>query len=362
MGLKIRSICVLVLFGLFISFFGGCICAQNNPNTVDTVLYVNPSNGNDANDGLAPQWNGTSGPKKTIKNSVIASKNKEGNVTIKLAPGMYNENSIFIDRSINFEGSGAETTIIDGKKGSIFDADLPDADYKVVFKDIGIENSYCGITIENEWDHVDIHNCSFINNYNLAKAKGGAAINNNGIVSIDNCNFEVNYSTTIGGAIFNDGKMNIKNSHFHDNRGEAGGAILSYNHSKIEINNSTFEENYSYHGEYGDGGSIFNSGLVDLKNCKFNGNSAISDGGAICNYGSFYVFSCQFESNEGKRGGAIFSDGKYVSIDNNLFSDNYARVYGGAICKTSPGYVGTQNKYENNTPDDVKIIENRLLK
>ena len=75
-----------------------------------------------------------------------------------------------------------------------------------------------------------------------------------------------------GGAIYNDGILNITNSYFNENSAGYGGVI--YNNisavSHVTIINSSFTKNtVSY-----DGGSIYNKALLNITNSNFTQNSA----------------------------------------------------------------------------------------
>ncbi len=197
---------------MLFSIIGSCAYAVNSSDedNESNIIYVNP-HGNDTWNGLAPEFDNKTGegPKKTIK-SALNETDYEG--TIKLAPGTYHENGITIEDSVKIEGSGASNTKIDGKRGQIFNivADGQDGGY-VIIQDLSVENGQSRdkrSAIYN-WENCEltIKNCNFKNNY-----KNGA-IENNGRVLIDNCNFDQNKAYS-GGAISNYGDMTIKNSDF----------------------------------------------------------------------------------------------------------------------------------------------------
>jgi hypothetical protein len=58
---------IILLFGLtFLIFINTSSAAAS---AVDNIIYVNGTSGNDTWDGQSAIWNGTSGPKLTIKNA-----------------------------------------------------------------------------------------------------------------------------------------------------------------------------------------------------------------------------------------------------------------------------------------------------
>lgn len=384
-----NSLAVFILLIMLVSMLSSCTYAVSGADEDHSIIYVSPD-GNDSWNGLAPHWNQTTGngPKKTIKSAMDQI---DYGGTIKLTPGMYHENNINVDISVNIEGSGANNTHIDGKRGQVFyiNADGQDGG-KVVFKDFTIENAQTrklGSAIYN-WQNCEltILNCNFENN------RKGGAIANDGSVLIDNCNFDSNNALFSGGAIINSGKMEIKDSDFISNFADNGGAIANW--GDMVIKNSDFSSNAAYiyggavyttdslqidnckfdsngiDGESGgtfegrpSGGAIYNEGSLDVKNSEIMSNFVGAtdyadggDGGGIYSTDSLYVENCRFKSNGADRGGAIFADCRYLIIDNNLFTYNNAFTYGGAICKTANGPLGT-NVFRNNTPDDVKIIQ-----
>jgi predicted outer membrane repeat protein len=48
--------------------------------------------------------------------------------------------------------------------------------------------------------------------------------------------------------------------------------------------------------------------------------------------------------------------GNYIEIQNNRFNNNYAEEYGGAIATSSDESI-SNNKFKNNEPEDIKIID-----
>jgi hypothetical protein len=106
---------VLVLIGLvaIFSYSMGNVAAAPG----DTI-YVNGTSGQDTWDGQIPVWNGTSGPKATIKNAT-GTVNTGG--TVNIADGQYtglNNTNININRNMTFAGQSSYGTIINGTNSS----------------------------------------------------------------------------------------------------------------------------------------------------------------------------------------------------------------------------------------------------
>jgi hypothetical protein len=113
--------------------------------------------GNDKWDGLNPLWNGTSGPKKTIKNALETIK---FNGTVYIAEGTYHENSLIISNDITLKGIN---TVIDGN------------DKNRILK---INNG-----------HVNIQGITFAHGNRRSKSYEGGAIYNQGFLNICDCKF-----------------------------------------------------------------------------------------------------------------------------------------------------------------------------
>lgn len=180
-----------------------------------------------------------------------------------------------------------------------------------------------------------IENCNFYGN--IAKENGGSLYVNDSIansrneIKINKCNFEGSTAENNGGAIYltENISANIYNSNFKDNSVTSeefgfGGALrggVSYN--------NTFENNFSANL----GGALY---LVDSYNSVFINNSAVN-GGAM--YGGAVV-NCRFTNNTAKEnGGAVYNPTK---VTDSTFSYNTAGLdtesenvgFGGAIYNT----------------------------
>lgn len=146
-------------------------------------------------------------------------------------------------------------------------------------------------------------------------------------------------SAKLGGAIYNKGNLGDLNGvTFVNNTAETnGGAILNSNGGKIlSISNSIFKNNRSSNGG---GGAIYNKAgeITTISKTVFEGNVAKKgNGGAIFNGGStgatISLDDVQFIGNsaENGAGGAISASG-ITNIANATFTGNTASVEGGAI-------------------------------
>ena len=62
--------------------------------------------------GKVPAWDGTDGPKKTIKNA-IGTVISDG--IVKISNGTYKESNIIISKNLKIQGEGKANTIIDAQ-------------------------------------------------------------------------------------------------------------------------------------------------------------------------------------------------------------------------------------------------------
>ena len=118
-----------------------------------------------------------------------------------------------------------------------------------------------------------------------------------------------------------------------------GGAILNLAGNTLNINSSTLAGNRT---RFGGGGAIFNNGTLNITNSMLFSNVTSVEGGAISNRGTLSLVGSTLLSNTAQstgnnglsgNGGAIFNSngsGVTLSIANSTLSQNVGRV-GGAI-------------------------------
>ena len=219
----------------------------------------------------------------------------------------------------------------------------------------GSTRNYGGAININIAGIVNIKDSSFISN----NATEGGAIYNDGKLNIINSNFTNNTAKNYGAGISNKGIVsspgiiNITGSKFIGNVATNGSAIYSNgNWNNITINNSSFINNNATKG-----GTIYNTvGAISISASEFISNSA-SEGGAICNYGGessvLNITNSNFISNNATQGGAIYNAAPsaytsrcIVNINNSNFENNTAAERGGAIWNN--GMLKLKNNTMNN--------------
>ncbi|PAV04823.1 hypothetical protein ASJ80_10965 [Methanobacterium bryantii] len=348
MGCANKTLCIVFLFS--IAFI--ILSAVNAVSADSSIIYVD-SGGNDNWNGEASVWNGTDGPKKSIKNAtgtVI-----EGG-TVKIADGSYTgegNTNIYIEKNMTIRGQSKENTVINGagEHDGIFQ--IQDG-ITVIIMNLtmtkGTSEMEGGGAVSNDGT-LTIINCIFTDN----KGGDGGAIFNYGNLTVNNCTFTGNEG--FGGAIYNGNKLNVINSTFTGNIAteRMGGAI--YNSGTLIVTGSIFTNNTADYG-----GAISNEGTVTVTNSTFKYNvvnstydDVVSYGGAIYNkYGNFNVNGCTFTGNKASgtntgpryRGGAI-SNGGTLNVKNSTFTNN-AADYGGAIANWGKSSVSDSIFIGNN--------------
>ncbi len=253
-------------------------------------------------------------------------------------------NPINIDKSITINGNGAR---LDAQSKSNIFTVSKDARVNIVGLTLTNGNSKEGGAIRNS-GVLNIEDCSFSSNsatyagalyneglstvtdtkFTLNEAFQGAAIVSLFDIVVSNCEFEKNVISHSYGVIsIENGLANISDSIFRYNEGsDEGCCVFNKKTGNVSIINSKFIKNtaYSY------GGAINNDGLMAIKDCLFDSNSA-GDAGTIDNGGTLTIINSNFtKSTVGKNGGAIDSNGK-LDILNCIFEGNVAEAQGGAI-------------------------------
>ena len=242
---------------------------------------------------------------------------------------------------------------------------------ELYLNNINLENGYLspdrfhniGGAILNLGGRVELTDCELINNIaysggaicnyggvlelwdttlsdNMAEEGGGGAITSTegGIIYADEAVFLRNQSSGKGGAIFNQGLIQIENNtRFQFNTATFGGAIAHSGDTTLQITDAVFSDNIASEG----GGAISDVGapnhLTTIQNCLFENNIAgpggDSTGGAIhVGGGRLNIHSgSQFTNNQATWGGAVYSIAADLNISASILENNHADANGGAV-------------------------------
>ena len=262
-----------------------------------STIYVNGTSGDDNNNGETPNT-----AKKTIKN---ATGTVDANGAVLIADGLYtgtNNRGITIDRDMTITGQSTTGTIIDAQ-GLNWIISIP---------------SGLNVVISN----LTMANGNAVGNY-------GAAIRNEGMVTVKNCAFTGN-TASFSGAIGNVGTCTVIDCTFTGNS-----AIIN-------------------------GGAIANDGILVVTGSNFTGNTAGSNGGAIASDGTLTVSECNFIANNAVNGGAISNlvIGPNIGTAQIHFCRiiNNSAIVGNAISNVPGGLVNAENNWwGSNNPDFTNL-------
>jgi hypothetical protein len=188
------------------------------------------------------------------------------------------------------------------------------------------------------------------NNCRADSAGAGGAIYNTGTIDgISTTTFSGCLCGWYGGAIYNRGGTisGITSSAFTGCQGSDGGAI--WNDGTLDIASGSFTGCSATNG-----GAIFNAvtmsgfGRISITSSFFTGNSA-ANGGAIFNEGGISaISSASFTGNSATNGGAVWVNGADAGIDTIVFSRFFGNTAStGPAVGISPG-MGRIDNAENN--------------
>jgi autotransporter family porin len=341
----------LVLIGLAIIFSYG---VGNVSAASGDTIYVNGNStlGNDDWDGqyATYQPSTTHGPKYSIKN---ATRTVNIGGTVNIANGQYtgiNNTQIIIDKNMNITGQSNAGTIINGTGTNWIFQIISGITLNI--KKITITNgtrSYGG-AIYNQ-GNLNITGCTFTNN--TATFAAGAIINDGGTLSITNCTFTSNAATSYGGAIFNiaTGILNVTGGTFNFNTATMGYGGAIYNDNAMNITGSTFTSNAATNY----GGAIYNNAVlpVSVTGCTLTGNNA-SGGSAIYNDdGTLTITGSTFSNNKANNNGAIYTVGTLTVRDCTFTGNSVTSGNGGGAIVNNGILNLTGSTFTGNTVTNI---------
>ena len=177
---------------------------------------------------------------------------------------------------------------------------------------------------------------NFTNNSAIRQfqAACGGAIYSGGFIDIVNSNFDDNFASQWGGAVYAR-TANVSNSVFRNNHVELSGGAIFFN-TKGFVNCSNFSENIAD----SQGGAIYFNGIGDVRYSCFHANNALY-GGAVYSNDNCTLYNSNFTKNNASlAGGAVYSY-EFTEISKSNFYDNYAEQPGGAVYINHYGNVSS---------------------
>ncbi len=246
-----------------------------------TTFYVSDSEGSDSYDGLAPEWDGTHGPKKTIQAGIDAV-HSGGEVIV--ADGKYKGLG---NRDLDFGGMGVTLRSMNGPKTTIIDCEESGRGFYFhtgetaasVVDGFTITNGYVtgfwpegnggSILCENN-SSPTIANCMMTRNW-VSLLGGAVYCSENSDANLVNCTVSRNSAYYGGGLFFDDSSPNVTNCLITGNTAEQfGGGIYCFESSNPNIDNCTITDNAA--GLYGGGVLCANDSSPTLTNCILSGD------------------------------------------------------------------------------------------
>jgi predicted outer membrane repeat protein len=218
-----------------------------------------------------------------------------------------------------------------------------------------------------------------LNQLTLADGKttdccGGAILDLGRSLTVTNCTFTGNSSTTYGGAIFSRNSLSVSNSTFSANSSTDGGAILA---SELTLTDSSFSGNHAVRGGaidsygqatvsgssltgnralYGGALAVDSSAMLSVSDSTFSGNSAEKEGAGIANYGWLLVENSTLKGNTSvSLGGAIANFGRFTVVNSTLYA-NSASSSGGALYSKGSLSQVINSTFANNSSDGGAVL------
>ena len=173
---------------------------------------------------------------------------------------------------------------------------------------------------------------------NGSGGNNGGAILNNGTINLS-LNSIYSNSAANGGAITNQGIATISGSSFYGNTAfDAGGAIVNSGGVMTLTDSLVFGNSTSSGLDGALGGGVYNSGSLTVSGSSFQTNSTtFGKGGAIANLGELIVNASTFsDTNQAALGGAIYTTGLSVMTLTNVTVSGNSATSGGGIYIDSP--------------------------
>ncbi|GAB3708541.1 hypothetical protein GCM10027592_43820 [Spirosoma flavus] len=227
-----------------------------------------------------------------------------------------------ITKDIAFIGPGASTLTIRRNSGG---------NYRIITIPGANTVSFDGFTIADGLDTdgagiysngiLTLTNCVFRNNQ--TSTGNGAGVFNANQLTVNNCTFSNNHANgSGGGGLTHFGSLlTVYNSIFTDNTASSLGGGIKTLTGGVTISNSLFINNRTGGGNAG----ISFSGNATVTNCTISGNSTSGTGGGIgCVGGSQTLINTSITSNTGTIGGVQKDDAADLTLINCIVAGNIA--------------------------------------
>jgi predicted outer membrane repeat protein len=256
------------------------------------------------------------------------------------------------------DASSGETIVLAGGCVYRLDAALPDVGVDLTI--VGLDSellrdnwapSFSLLTLDCMVD-LTVVNVDFRNGGGPDDDDGGAIYAPDGTdLTVQGGIFTDNYSDEYGGAIESDDTLTVTGAYFIGNFGSyEGGAIYNGDDGDATVYGSTFQKNStSDDSDYG--GAIANEGGMQLTGSTFMGNTG-EYGGAVYNDDDMAMTRDSLTGNAAYEGGGIYNDWN-LTVYGSLIDFNRASDEGGGIYDWECGSLAlTHSAVYGNVPDN----------
>jgi CSLREA domain-containing protein len=197
----------------------------------------------------------------------------------------------------------------------------------------------------------------------------GGGINNSGNLTIEGTTITGNHASG-GGGISNNylATLTVIDSVLSGNSASSGGAIGTGMYSMAVISNCEFTDN---HADI-QGGGIGNSGTITVTNSTLTGNSGGNQGGGgFSNTGTMTILGTSLSGNQASLGGCLVNGG-HATIQDSVFDNNGAPGNPGCI-QNYDGSISIQRVTVSNTegnailnmgsfnPNTIEVVDSVLI-
>jgi len=255
---------------------------------------------------------------------------------------------LVIGKDLMIGGPGASSLAISGNNASrVFEID---AGTTVAISGLTIQNGNggydLGAGILNYGATLTLTDCTVSGNSNAYH--GGGIFNYGGTLVLANSMVSGNYAGD-GGGIYNAGVLAVSDSTVSGNTsGELGGGILNWDGQTATVVSSTLSDNSAAN----QGGGIWNAGTLTVTNTTVSGNTAccgggVGSGGGILNHGALTLTGSTLSGNSSFYGGGIWNFGN-ATVKNAVVANSPS----GGNCSSGGGggHVASQG---HNLSDDA---------
>ena len=259
----------------------------------------------------------------SVESAIAAIGSVAGDRTVNLGNGVYTfSNLVNLNTDVDIIGASKENTVLN-----------IDADNRLFIVNPGSEVSLSNLT------------------FGATTARQGGGVANRGTLTLANVLAAGNTSPSgsNGGAIdsFNNSRLTVSDSEFRDNKTAVSGGAIMASGTLATISNSSFKLNSAQNGG---AISILNNTLLTVDNSLFENNVA-SVGGAIRSISSEAALTdSTVKNNIADVGGGLHFRNSTLNVSgSNLFKENEATDGGGIYIQAGTLNVAGSSRFERNT-------------